>query len=209
MPSTLLNLVKPFSAYHTSVLTEDLVFYMSISYSIVNGLSRSLFGFLYDKFGISVLKIVAVIEIVVAAGVYFTSDIAGLFFICPVLAGLISAACVSIIPPSVSKVFGIGNSSEVAGFVQISYGFTCLLAPILSKGMNLSASTTDSSYLILFEIGAGLALLGLIVLFIIKEDPFDYDSQSNQVIEEIKKKELEDIKNSEALNPQDDIKKDT
>jgi MFS family permease len=174
---------------------------MSISYSIVNGLSRSLFGYLYDKFGISVLKVVAVVEIIVGASVYFTSGIAGLFFIFPVLAGLISAASVSIIPPSVSKVFGIENSAEVAGFVQITYGLTALLAPILSKGMNLSASETDSPYLILFEIGAGLGLVGLIILFTMKEDPFDYDLKSNKIIDEIKKED--EILNHPVFNPTD------
>ena len=193
--------MKPFSAYHTEVLAEDLVFYMSVGFSITNGLGRPIFGFLYDKFGLSILKIVAVVDIVVGAGVYFTSEIGGLFFVCPVLAGLISGSLFSITPPSVTKVFGIDNSAEVNGFVETSYELSALLAPILSKVMSLSTSDKDKPYLILLEVSAGLALIGLLILFTMNEEPFDYNSEYNKKIEQMKK--ANKMISSTALNQTD------
>ena len=201
LPFTLVNLMKPFSAYHTEVLAEDLVFYMSVGFSITNGLGRPIFGFLYDKFGLSILKIVAVVDIVVGAGVYFTSEIGGLFFVCPVLAGLISGSLFSITPPSVTKVFGIDNSAEVNGSVETSYELSALLAPILSKVMSLSTSDKDKPYLILLEVSAGLALIGLLILFTMNEEPFDYNSEYNKKIEQMKK--ANKMISSTALNQTD------
>jgi MFS family permease len=148
---------------------------MTITYSIVNGTMRSVLGSLYDKFGLIVLKILASLGILLAGTIYFVPGIPGLFFIYPLLSACMLSGTTSIIPASMTKVFGIENASEVYGIAAGTYGIAALISPIISKAMNLSAATDDSIFLVLFEIGAFLSLVALIFLFIIKEETFNYD----------------------------------
>ena len=103
----------------------------------------------------------------------------------PVLAGFISSAAVSITPASVTKVYGIDYSSEVFGIIVMFYGVSALTSPILSKAIGLSTSKDDTPYLILFEVGAGLALIGFLIIFTISEEPFDYDKEHRQDLEKM------------------------
>ena len=183
LPSCLMNMIKPFSLYHTETLNENLVFWMSVSYSIINGLGRTVWGVLYDNFGFRKLLLVAFfLQILVGAGVYFVPKISGLFFICPILAGCVMGAVMSVIPASITKVYGLDNSSEIYGFVYMTYGISAFTSPILSKLLKLGASPDDSPFLIIFEIGAGLAVIGFILTTTMDEAEFDYDKLHNEAI---------------------------
>lgn len=190
LPSTLLNLIKPFSLFHQEYLTEDLIFWMSVGYSLINGLFRTLFGYLYDKIGIVILKFTIFLLCIIGGGIYFCSEVPGLFFAAVLCSALASSSTLSIIPASISKVFGVEYSSEVYGIVLIFYGLASLTSPVISKAISLSKSETDTPYLILFEIGCGLAFIAFLLLFTLKEKPFDFEQHyKNEVEEEEEKKE--------------------
>jgi MFS family permease len=184
---------------------------MSITFSLINGLGRGLFGFLYDKFGFVILRIVIFLELIIGGATYFTSDIPWLFFIFAVVAAFISAATIILIPASVNKVFGLDVSSEVYGIVVLFYGVSALTAPIISKAINISKYVDDSAYLILFEVGTGLGFIGLLVTFTMNEEPFDYsqyniknDDEKSKPSETQNKKEVEVDKINSASSEEKD-----
>lgn len=190
MPSTFLNLLKSFSLFHTDSLTEKYTFWLSFTYSLINGTARIGFGYLYDKFSLKILKIVFGLSILIGSTCYFTSEIPGLFAFYPILSGFISSSLPTIVPAIIVKVYGVENSSEVSGIVILFYGFSSLSAPIISKILNLSTSTTDLPYLFIFEFGGILGVIGLLTLFTINEERFDY---KNKIKSQIMKDELQDV----------------
>lgn len=197
LPSTFNNLIKAFSLYHQDTLTENIAFWISVTYSVINGVGRSILGLLYDRFGFKILRVSLFFEIVIGGATFFTSEIPWLFFMLSVIAALISASTVIILPASVNKVFGLDVSAEVYGVIFPLYGLSALTAPIISKSINIASYTSDYPYLILFELGAALGLVGFIISLTMNEEPFQYD-------EDIKSKpktyELKPISVTEAQN---------
>lgn len=177
-PACLMNLMKPFALYHTDKLSENLLFIMSVVYSLINGFGRTVWGYLYDNFGYRKLMIIVfILEIIAAVSVYFTPGIPGLFFLYPIAGGCIMGAVMAVIPASITKVFGLDNSSEVYGVVYMTYGVSAFTSPVLSKALNLSSSENDHPFIIIFEVGAALAVIGLIITFTMTEEEFNYDEQ--------------------------------
>lgn len=156
---------------------------MTICYAICNGPGRAGFGYLYDIFGFKILHVIAALEIVVGAAVYFISDITWLFFFAPIFAGFISSSTLSILPSTVQKKYGLKISAEVFGFVVIFYGLSALTAPIISKACNLSEIKSDFPYLIFFEIGAALGIIALIISFTLDEKPYNYHKDEDNEVE--------------------------
>lgn len=179
IPSTFNNLIKAFSLYHQESLTENIAFWISVTYSVINGLGRSVFGFLYDRFGFKILRVTLFFEIVIGGASFFTSEIPWLFFMLSVIAALISASTVIVLPASVNKVFGLEVSSEVYGVIFPLYGLSALTSPIISKSMNIASYNTDYPYLILFEIGSALGLVGFLLALTMNEEPFVFDDTSS------------------------------
>lgn len=180
-----MNLMKPFSLYHVSSLDEKLIFWISVCYSLVNGSGRGVFGILYDKYGIWVLRIAVCVELCISSSIYFISETNWLFFLLIVILALIYSCSACIIPASITKVYGVEYSSQVFGCAAAFTGFASLTAPILSKMLGLSKSSDDHIYLILFEVGAGLNVIAIILLFTMNEDPFDYDKDHRKKVEDM------------------------
>lgn len=177
--------MKPFSLYHSDILDEKLIFWISVVYSLINGSCRSIFGILYDKFGIWIIRTFTILELAIGIAIYFTSDINWLFFILILVLSAVYSTATSNIPASITKVFGVDNSGEVFGIACIFAGLAALTSPILSKVLNLSKSKDDSPYLILFLVGAGLSLVAIVLSFTMNELPFDYESHHKKDIEEM------------------------
>lgn len=180
-----MNLMKPFSLYHVFALDEKLIFWLSVCYSLVNGSGRSIFGILYDKFGLNVLKVAVCVELCISASIYFVSETSWLFFSLIVVLAMIYSCSACIIPASITKVYGIEYSSQVFGCAASFTGFASLTAPILSKMLGLSKSSDDHIYLILFEVGAGLNIIAIVLLFTMNEEPFDYEKDHRKKVEEM------------------------
>lgn len=184
-PLTIMNLMKPFSLYHISSLDEKLIFWLSVCYSLVNGSGRSIFGILYDKYGLLILRIAVCVELCISSSIFFVSETSWLFFLLIVILAMIYSCSACIIPASITKVYGVEFSSQVFGCSAAFTGFASLTAPILSKMLGLSKSADDHIYLILFEVGAGLNVIAIILLFTMNEDPFDYDKDHRKKVEEM------------------------
>lgn len=193
MPLTIINLMKSFSLFHLEVQTETLIFWMSIIYSIVNGVFRNIFGLLFDKFGINVIRVTTGIEVVISVSIYFTSEIVPLYFILTIIVALVHSANNSNLPALLAKIYGINNYSQISGLTAIFNGLAGLAAPILSKTLRLSKSNDDTPFLILFEIGAALSLVSLVMILLINDSPFDYEQlkqiKLNKLIDMIQNKE--------------------
>lgn len=179
--------MKPFSLYHAVFLDEKLIFWISVVYSLINGTCRSIFGMLYDKFGLWIIRTLTIVEVGVGIAIYFTSEINWLFFILILFLSAVYSTSTSNIPASVTKVFGVENSGEVFGVACIFTGLASLTSPILSKVLNLSKSKDDSPYLVLFLVGAGLSLIAVILSFSMNEQPFDYEAHHKKDIEDMVK----------------------
>ena len=87
------------------------------------------------------------------------------------------AICLSgiftVLAPSFNKIFGMKNGATVYGFSGIICGLSSFLGPVLSKLF----VKEDLHYKILYMSSSSISVICLIVLFIFKEEEFEYNKK--------------------------------
>ena len=183
--------MKPFSLYSSDSLSENLVFWIAIVTGFFNFITRYIFGKLYDRFSINILKYIIFLSILTGMFFYFSTNLPGLYFIFPISATIVSAGITTIMPATVGKIFGIDNSTEVYGVVVIFYGLSAMTPPIISKIFNYNSEAEEFRFLIIFQLGTILSIIGYILLFSIDEEPYKFYNKLENDIALSKEKDLE------------------
>ncbi len=103
--SILLNTFRSFAGNkHSTIFLSSL----AIGSSIANGLSRPLWGILYDRYGFKQPFIMLnVLQFIVAASIYFSVEVKMLFSFLIILSGGLQAGLFALFPSLISKIFGV------------------------------------------------------------------------------------------------------
>jgi len=156
-----------------STLSQSLLATMSKVYALTNGGCRILWGSLLDKFGFKPLYITALcLQLVSSASVYFVSEIGALYFIANIMAAVTFAGHTSLMPPTMTKVFGIKNSAELYSLAACVVAVGSILGPVLAKFV----VHAKSDYLILYMAGLGFTVISLTLCILFREEPFQYNN---------------------------------
>lgn len=158
---------KPFgesSANHNPVDDGLLTWAASIG-AIVNGCMRIIFGNLVDVYSFrSLMTILLALELVLCSVFYFAAHSPSIFFACIMMNYIVLGGFFTIMPVSVTRVFGLKQGPQV--YVQISMGsfFACLLNLITTKWV-----LPSTGYLTLYILGAALTFVALVNVYLIEE----------------------------------------
>ena len=115
-------------------LDENFLSFLSKTYSIINGISRIVWGILFDYFPFKKLMYYLLsLEIFISFTVYYIGEYKYLYFIYIIVSGVLFAGIIVIVMPLYNKIYGEKYSSKIYGIAMGIYGFSCLLGPIVSK----------------------------------------------------------------------------
>ena len=149
-------------------IPQTYLFVGGIIFNLVNGFSRSIWGFFMDKFGFKKLMfIITSIEIIVGSSLYFMVDYKDIY----ILELLFVAACIggtyTILAPIFVKVFSLYIGPELYGIAGISIGVANILGPLSMQSME---EENNKSYLIIFLTGVGFCTIKFIILIFFDEN---------------------------------------
>mmetsp|Transcript_19470 Transcript_19470/g.24028 ORF Transcript_19470/g.24028 Transcript_19470/m.24028 type:complete len:237 (-) Transcript_19470:72-782(-) len=159
---------KPFgeSSSSHSPIDDGLLTWAASIGAIVNGSMRVVFGKLIDKLSFRLLmSIVLTIELAMCLVFYFAANSPWFFFVLILLNYAILGGFFTILPVSVTRIYGLELGPQV--YVQISMG------SFLSSLFNLATTKwllPATGYLTLFAGGSLVTVVALAVLCFIKED---------------------------------------
>ena len=159
---------------------------MAMICSFLNGLFRIAWGFVYDSLGFKIpYSIVCLNQMIVSSTFYFSVRNKYTYLVSNILVNLSFSGHGTIIPPLITKIFGMKNAIiliGITGYFIGTIGFvTALIAKFVIK------EKTD--FLIVYLIGAGFATMGFIITCFVKERKFPYKKE-HPLIEEIDKENL-------------------
>ena len=177
-------------------ISQTYLYITAFLFSIVNGLSRFIWGIFMDKFGFKKLMfIITIIEIIVGLSLYFIIEFGILFIIELILVSLCIGGTFTILTPIFIQIFGLYVGPELYGLTGISIGISNLSGPLL---MRLFSSGENSSFLIMFLIGTGFCVIKLIVLIF-----FDENNKMYNDINDIKKNIDMEMTDNSPINEND------
>ena len=177
-------------------ISQTYLYITGFLFSIVNGLSRFIWGIFMDKFGFKKLMfIITIIEIIVGLSLYFIIEFGILFIIELILVSLCIGGTFTILTPIFIQIFGLYVGPELYGLTGISIGISNLSGPLL---MRLFSSGENSSFLIMFLIGTGFCVIKLIVLIF-----FDENNKMYNDINDIKKNIDMEMTDNSPINEND------
>lgn len=157
-------------------MTENLVFIMSVTLSLGNGIFRTVWGFLFDCFDFKPLMAVSfLLQIICGSAFYFSAESPAGCYILVIITSLIAASSFALIPASVYKKYGTRFGSEVYGAIFFAFGIASIIAPLLSYFLGLSHSSVDTTpnpYQIIYSAGAVTGIIGLILVFLLNTSSF-------------------------------------
>jgi OFA family oxalate/formate antiporter-like MFS transporter len=157
------------------------------TYSILNGLSRLIWGFLFDKFSFKYLYSFCMItQVFVSSFIFFSVKYQFLFFLLLCLQSIVVSGKISLNITMFTKVYGIKHFSFIYS-VSTAIGGCChLLGPIIIKIVVKSLKDYEKLF-----IGGGVCCIILeIILINFSEEPFKYKMNGD---ENENGKELDDI----------------
>ena len=166
-------------------LDENFLSNLSKTYSIVNGISRVIWGILFDYFPFKKLMYYLLcIEIFISLTVYYIGKYQFLYFIYIIVSGVLFAGIIVIIMPLYNKIYGEKYSSKIYGIAMGIYGFSCLLGPIVSKVV----IKEKEDYKYVYLSGTIFSVISLInvIKFDLKEFKYNND------LEELERETFED-----------------
>lgn len=144
---------------------------MSIVTSLLNGIFRILWGFVYDALGFKIpYTIITTIQIIVSATFYISANNIVTYYITNILENIVFSGHGTIAPPIVSKIFGMKNTVTLLGVTGYYIGTAGFLGALLAK----LVIKDDSDFLICYLVGCGFAVVGWICCQLTKEDKFEY-----------------------------------
>jgi len=157
------------------------------TYSILNGLSRLIWGFLFDKFSFKYLYSVCMItQVFVSSFIFFSVKYQILFFLLLCLQSIVVSGKISLNITMFTKVYGIKHFSFIYSVSTALGGFCHLLGPIIIKIVVKDVKDYEKLF-----IGGGICCIILeIILINFSEEPFKYKMKGDENENE---KELEDL----------------
>lgn len=171
----MINTLKTFTLNYKDELSDDLVFWLSFLLYFGNGAFRPMWGFLYDKIGFKkLMTLIFSLIIVISISFYFIILIKPLLFICCIIVSALAGAPFVILPAAMTEVYGVKYSSEIYGTTFYCFGIAGFICPILSKSLDLAHSSTTIPYLVIYTVGGGFGIVGLILSITISMKPYVY-----------------------------------
>lgn len=172
-------------------LDETLLQTLSKVYALLNGSSRILWGFIFDRVNFRILYFVLIVNYIVCTFSYYFCGKNGIaFFVVNCFASLSFAGNATIINPVLIHYFGIKNSVIISGMYNFVYGIVGLISPILCKFV---IKTVDD-FLILYLTSGCFSLLSFTAFFLMNSEPYKYTWRSKLEVEQEErlKKQQED-----------------
>ena len=160
---------KPFGTSgmtHEPISDELLTWAASIGAGLVNGMMRLIFGKLIDKHSArTLLSILLSAELIMCIVFYWAAHSPALYFLCIMVDYAILGGFFTIIPVSITKVFGLEIGPQVYVHVTIGSFFSAFLNLLATRLI-----LPHTSYQFIYMLGAIFTTFALIILFFIKEE---------------------------------------
>ena len=161
---------------------------LSLTNSIVNGLSRIAWGFIIDIIGIKIsLYTNITIFIISSASYYFFGGNIVLYFIINIITTIANSGN-SVLMPMFNKQINGEYFLILWGYAGLYYGASSWVGPIAVKVLNIE-KRGEEVYLVTYLICCGFCVISLILAFFIGDKPIDYSKY--QTISDIPKIEFE------------------
>ena len=169
------------------LMSELFLSYLTKTYSILNGLSRLLWGFLFDKFSFKCLYSICIItQAIVDSILYYSVNYPFLFFFLLCFQGIVVSGKISLNVTMFTKVYGINYFGFIYSISTALGGFCHLLGPFIIEIVVKSLE----DYKKLFIGGSIGCLISLIILISFSEEKFKYKINENENESEKELKEL-------------------
>ena len=143
---------------------------LSKCFTLLNTISRIIWGLVLDKFGFTIPYFIVCINQIICSGYFYhsSSSIVTYYLIC--CFGVLSFAGHFILFPNlINKKFGVDNSVILLGICGFLVAFTSILGPILIK---IIVKKTED-YFIYFIINCGSTIISAIVIWFIKYEKYE------------------------------------
>ena len=174
---------------------------MSKVSSFLNGLFRISWGLVFDWLGFKIPYLIAVInQIIVSSCFYFSTKNKYWSFTMNILENLTFSGHGTIAPPLITQIFGMKNAIillGITGYYIGSCGFVgALIAKLIIK--------QRSDYLIVYLIGAGFAVISLIITIFMNGEKFPYTPKNRITISAVSNEKLvSDFENETSPDAKD------
>ena len=145
---------------------------MSKVCGLLNAIFRILWGFIYDCYGFKILyTIITLLQIVISATFYFSANYIYTYFIANILENIVFSGHDTIIPPIISKIFGMKNTIILIGITKYYIGTVEFIGALIGKFV----IKENPDYLtVVYWIGCGFAIMAFIICIFTREDKFIY-----------------------------------
>ena len=144
---------------------------MSKVCGLLNGIFRITWGFVYDWLGFKIpYTIVTSLQVGISATFFFSANSIYTYYITNILENLVFSGHGTIAPPLVNKVFGMRNTIKLIGITGYFIGTAGFVGAIFAKFI----IKDKNDFLIVYWIGCGFAIMGLIICLFTREDKFIY-----------------------------------
>jgi len=165
---------------------------LSLTNSILNGLSRIVWGFVIDVVGIKYCLFTNIIIFIVSSGCYyfFGGNIV-LYFIINIITTIANSGN-SVLMPMFNKLINGDYYLILWGYAGLYYGASSWIGPISVKVLNINEGG-EIVYLITYLICCGFCVLSLFLAICIGDKPIDYSKY--QKVSEISGSSVELNKN--------------
>ena len=169
------------------LMSEHFLSNLTKTYSILNGLSRLLWGFLFDKFSFKCLYSICIAtQAIVDSLLYYSVKYPILFFFLLCFQGIVVSGKISLNVTMFTKVYGINYFGFIYSVSTAIGGFCHLLGPFIIK---ITVRKIED-YKKLFIGGSLGCFLSLIILLSFSEEKFKY-----KINEDNNEKELKEVLN--------------
>ena len=175
-------------------LDIELLKKLSLTNSILNGLSRIAWGFIIDLLGLKICLFTNIIIFIISSGCYyfFGADIV-LYFIINIITTIANSGN-SVLMPMINKKINGEYFLILWGYAGLYYGLSSWIGPISVKVLGIN-DAGEAVYLITYLICCGFCVISLILAFFIGDKPIDY-SKYQTSSETSKPEEVELKRNS-------------
>lgn len=142
--------------------------------------SGPIWGILYDYFGFKPLLIViTIVASFMSLPMTFALDNQYLFAAFIFVNNIFLAGVSSALNPHMMKVFSIKYSLEIGGFVNLAMGTAKIIGTVLAFVMSeIYESYSKLSYLIVYYIGTGFAVIGFVLVLFENNKVFNFGDQN-------------------------------
>ena len=169
------------------LMSEHFLSNLTKAYSVLNGLSRLIWGFLFDKFSFKCLYSICIsTQAIVDSILYYSVKYPILFFFLLCFQGIVVSGKISLNITMFTKIYGINYFGFIYSVSTAIGGFCHLLGPFIIK---ITVKKLED-YKKLFIGGSFGCFLSLIILFSFSEEKFKY-----KINEDSNEKELKEVLN--------------